>query len=354
MRGTRIGLSGLAAAAVAVTAVLAAHGARLAADAVPQGTAVARSAAVPQPAVPDPRAADPAAQAELSAKPGSYLGVFVPGAPESYAGLAAFSAATGVRPGLEVYYSGWYEPFSASFAATAASHGAVAVVQINPTHISLAAIVAGDYDTYLRDYALSVRAYGGPVVLSFGHEMNGPWYSWGSGHDAPALFVAAWRHLVTLFRVEGAHNVTWLWTVNVANPHAGIPYPAPWWPGRAYVTWVGIDGYFYAANQKFDSVFARTIQAVRALSDDPVLVAETSVIASSAGQATEIPDMFAGVHRYGLLGLVWFDAVGTEDWRLRSGPAQVAFSQAAQRFALMVPPAAARPDQAVTVISGGR
>ena len=33
-----------------------------------------------------------------------------------------------------------------------------------------------------------------------------------------ATFVAAWRHIVTLFRAEGADNVTWLWTVNQRTP----------------------------------------------------------------------------------------------------------------------------------------
>jgi hypothetical protein len=349
--GGRLGVAALAVAAVAAVATLGAHGAELAAGAVPRGAAVSGAPPPARPAPAPPRT--PAPSTALPAERGSYLGVFVPGAPESYAGLDAFAAATGVRPGLEVYYSGWYQPFSATFAATAAGHGAVAVVQLDPTHVSLAAIAAGHYDAYLTEYALSVRAYGAPVVLSFGHEMNGPWYSWGTGHFSPAVFVAAWRHLVTLFRVHGARNVTWMWTVNVANPAGGIPDPAAWWPGRAYVTWVGIDGYFYAASQTFGSVFAGTIRAVRALSADPVLVAETGVVASSAGQAAKIPNVFAGMRRFGLLGLIWFDAIGTQDWRLHPGSAQAAFSQAARAGALTAPPPPAQPAPAVTQISVG-
>ena len=56
--------------------------------------------------------------------------------------------------------------------------------------------------------------FGHAVVIGFGHEMNASWYSWGYGHVPPATFIAAWRHIVTLFRSEGADNVTWLWTVN--------------------------------------------------------------------------------------------------------------------------------------------
>ena len=73
-------------------------------------------------------------------------------------------------------------------------------MQINPKDVSLAAIASGHYDSYLRSYAEAVRSYRGPVILSFGHEMNGSWYSWGYRHTSPAVFVAAWRHIVTLFR----------------------------------------------------------------------------------------------------------------------------------------------------------
>ena len=131
--------------------------------------------------------------------------------------MTAFAAATGVRPSVVVYYSGWLEPFQVSFAVAAARHDAVPLVQIDPTDVSLAAIASGRYDAYLRSYASAVKAFGARVILSFGHEMNGYWYSWGYQHTSPAVFVAAWRHIVTVFRQQGAGNVTWLWTVNVID-----------------------------------------------------------------------------------------------------------------------------------------
>ena len=54
-------------------------------------------------------------------------------------------------------------------------------------------IAAGGYDSYLRSFANSVRDFGHPVVIGFGHEMNAPWYSWGYGSVPPSTFVAAWR-----------------------------------------------------------------------------------------------------------------------------------------------------------------
>jgi hypothetical protein len=93
---------------------------------------------------------------------------------------------------------GW--PGTGSFARTLHKHGAVPLVQFEPAGVSVAAIAAGDDDNYLRVYADSVRKFGHPVVIGFGHEMNATWYSWGYTHTPASTFVAAWRHIVTLFR----------------------------------------------------------------------------------------------------------------------------------------------------------
>jgi mannan endo-1,4-beta-mannosidase len=260
--------------------------------------------------------------ATLPAAPQSYLGVYLPGVPDSYAGVPAFTRTTGVKPDVLAYYSGWREPFRASFAKAAARQGAVPLVQIDPENVSLAAIASGQYDTFLGTYAAAVRSYRLPVILSFGHEMNGSWRSWGYTHTSPADFVAAWRHIVGLFRTLGAGNVTWLWTVNIIEERGGIPSPVPWWPGSAYVTWVGIDGYYTKSSTTFAALFGPTIVTLRTLTSDPIIIAETGV-APAAGQPGRIADLFAGIRAYGLLGFTWFDAVGKQDWRL-TGPAAAA------------------------------
>jgi mannan endo-1,4-beta-mannosidase len=261
------------------------------------------------------KSVDPTAPSAGPIAPGTYLGVYAAGVPESYAGVRAFSANTGVRPGVVVYYSAWLERFRVRFAKTVAKHDAVPLVQINPTKVSLTAIASGRYDAYLRSYASAVKAFGGRVILSFGHEMNGSWYSWGYRHASPAAFVAAWRHIVTVFRHQGADNVIWLWTVNIIQCRCRILSPAPWWPGSSYVTWVGIDGYYYKSSWQFAPLFGPTIKAVRALTLDPILISETSALAAS--QPAKIADLFAGIRAYGLLGFVWFDV---KNWHI-SGPA---------------------------------
>jgi mannan endo-1,4-beta-mannosidase len=269
--------------------------------------------------------------ATQSRRPVHYLGVYERAAPLSYAGINQFAQSIGTQPNLVSYYSSWWEPFQAGFVTSAARHGALPLVQINPKGISLAAIASGKYDNYLSGYAAAVRSYRHRVVLSFGHEMNGSWYSWGYKRTPQKTFVAAWRHIVTLFRAQGARNVTWMWTINVIHSSGGIAAPAPWWPGRAYVNWVGIDGYYHKSSWTFAPLFGPTIKAVHALTRDPILIAETGA-APAAGKAAKIANLFAGIRAYGLLGFVWFNVDKSQDWRVNSPAAIQAFRHAARTY----------------------
>ena len=266
------------------------------------------------------------------APPLRYFGVFEPDAPHSYAGIERFGHNVGRQPNLVSYYSGWQEPFQKAFAGTAANHGAATLVQMDPTNISLSRIAAGRYDAYLTSFADEVAAFRRPVIISFGHEMNGFWYSWGYHHSRPQAFIAAWRHLVTVFRRQGADNVKWLWVVNSLSQQTGPP--RYWWPGSRYVTWVGVSGYYWLPNETFSYIFGRVVADVRRFTQDPVLIAEAGV-GSFRGQSSGIRDLFTGVRTQHYLGLVWFDVHSYggiykgENWRLEGNPAALStFRQA--------------------------
>lgn len=273
----------------------------------------------------------------LPTRSGSYLGVYEAGVPQSYALLHRFTIAVGRKPNLVLYYSAWGEDFQAQFADEAWANGAVVLVQIDPVRASLQAIASGRYDAYLRAYAIQVRAFGHPVVVGFGHEMNGKWYPWGYHHVQPAVWVAAWRHIVKVFRREGAGNVTWLWTVNIVG--RVIPSPQAWWPGAGYVTWIGIDGYYRTPRSNFTRVYGATITAIRGFTKDPILLSEIA-IGPRSNPAGQIPALFSAIHARHLLGLVWFDAPAMQNWRLEADPAALA---AFRRSAASMSPAEVTP-----------
>ena len=263
-----------------------------------------------------------------------YLGVYEPDAPASYAGVDQFGRAIGRQPNVVLYYNIWLKPFQVGFASSAARNGAETLVQIDTGKASLASIARGQYDAYFRSFANEVKAFGAPVILSLDHEMNGDWYSWGYRHASPAQFVAAWRHVVTVFRQQAVTNVIWMWTVNITDTLKDVAAPAAWWPGSSYVNWVGIDGYYYSPSTVFSSLFGPTIIDIRELTHDPILIAETGA-AITAGQSAKIVDLFAGVRAFGLLGFVLFDQdglKGTESWRISNPAVYATLRQQAQAY----------------------
>jgi hypothetical protein len=250
----------------------------------------------------------------------SYLGVYEPNSPHSYAGVERFTELVGRQPNLALYYSSWWEPFQLSFAREAEAHQATPMVQIEPRNITLSAIVTGSSDAYLRVFARSVRALNRPVIISFGHEMNADWYGWGYRHTSPHMFIAAWRHIYRIFAQQRADDVKWLWTVNVVGG-PNVSAIRRWWPGAAYVTWVGIDGHYFTPTIDFASLFGTTLGQVRQITSEPVLISEAGI--APFVNTNRIVDLFVGAQAHHLLGVVWFDVAG-HNLRIEGNPQAVA------------------------------
>src|SRR5207245_7865937 len=111
----------------------------------------------------------------------------------------------------------------------------------------LTKIAAGAFDPYIDSWAVGLRTYGAPVLLDFGHEMDGNWYPWGNAvnGNTPAQYVAAFRHVHDRFVAAGATNVQWVWNPDAWNP-AGVDQRS-FYPGDAYVDWMAIDVYNWGA-----------------------------------------------------------------------------------------------------------
>lgn len=128
---------------------------------------------------------------------------------------------------------------------------------------------------------------------------------------------------MTVFRSQGADDVTWLWTIQADG--RGIGPAAPWWPGAQYVSWVGIDGFYDRPSDTFAALFGPAIAQVRSLTTEPILLSETGV-GPLAGSFVKIQNLFGGMVAYRLLGLVWFNitqqgGLDHQDWRLQDSQA---------------------------------
>jgi beta-mannanase len=154
-------------------------------------------------------------------------------------------------------------------------------------NFSLAAILSGRHDSFIKNWAVALAQYRKPILMRFAHEMNGNWYPWstGVGGNTPAQYVAVWRKLHDTFTANGATNVLWVWSPNVDNAD-----PALYFPGDKYVDWLGLDGYNSASWgvwRSFNDVFGSSYARLTALSSRPVMIAE---VGTSEGSSNIVGD----------------------------------------------------------------
>jgi beta-mannanase len=177
-----------------------------------------------------------------------------------------------------------------------------------------------------------------PVLLDFGHEMNGNWYPWASGvnNNTPAQYIAAFQHVHDRFVVAGAWNVFFVWNPDHWSP-SGIS-AAAFYPGDAYVDVMAIDGYNWNSNwQTPYGVFHTIYDQLTALnSTKPIIIAEVgsqanpppgasppSQAAWVAAFAQTLPQWFPRIR-----AVVWFNELNTV-LALNSSPDQLAAAQLA-------------------------
>jgi len=107
-----------------------------------------------------------------------------------------------------------------------------------PTY-SNASIASGRLDDYIRSFARSVKAAKLTVYMRYAHEMNGSWYPWSRD---PAMYVQAWRHVVDIFRQEGAANAKWVFSMHPSlydSESRWLKNVERYWPGADYVDYLG-------------------------------------------------------------------------------------------------------------------
>jgi hypothetical protein len=104
-------------------------------------------------------------------------------------------------------------------------------------------IIAGDNDTYITTIANECKAFGYPIYMRFGAEMNIQQSGGSTWATNSADYIDAWQHVVDIFRAQGVINVYWVWNPNCLD--IGPNHWTDYYPGDTYVDLVGIDLYQY-------------------------------------------------------------------------------------------------------------
>jgi hypothetical protein len=250
--------------------------------------------------------------------------------------LPAFDRRCRCHPNAAIHYVSMRDPVSMTLVKQVLAERATPILELEPVGIALTGIIAGHEDRWLARYARAVLGLRAPVIMSFAPEANGTWYPWGFRRIPPSVYVRAWRHVVRVFRRAGAGRIRWAWIQNRGFLQGGRLRLL--WPGNSFVNLLGIDGYFKNPRDNFSSLFVPTIRAMRGLSGDPVLIAETAG-GPTAGKLRVVRQLVAGVFAYHLAGFLWFDIHQSgnsthQDWRIELSPrALTAYRRAIQRYA---------------------
>lgn len=210
------------------------------------------------------------------------LGAYIPHADESPGLIDDFSRQVGWRPVILTSFKTFDQaPIYFPQLDGTSEHGAIPMVTWEPQtsserRIDLRKVARGRYDGYISSAARKAAAWGKPMMIRFGEEMNGSWYTWSPAYGNSARsFVRAWRHIVRIFRRNGAHNVQWVWTPYVETQN-NLPFRR-FYPGDRFVDWAGVDGYNWGGKfawRSFRQLFARSYRKLLRLTSRPLMIGE--------------------------------------------------------------------------------
>jgi hypothetical protein len=291
--------------------------------------------------------------------------------------VADFEQRTGTHPAVWQQWIQWGKPFAYALdrargaRARLMLHVSTAAGQNQRGSISPGAIARGDGDAYLLQLNAAIAAAGAPVYVRLMGEMNNCDLAYSSyncnGTRRPAdfsagRFIRAWRRAVLILRggdvaslnarlaalglppVRGAAGalptpqVAFVWSpMTGGSPMIPALRPERYWPGGAYVDWIGTSFYSKFPNFRFLEPYYRRF-AVR--HRKPFAFAEWAMW--GADDPRFVRDLFAWTRRHGRVRMMIYNQGGsaTGPFRLERFPRSAAAIRrqlASPRYAQFAP-----------------
>lgn len=213
------------------------------------------------------------------------------------------------------------------------SNGSILMITWEPWGTDTVKIKNGDADSYIKQMANDIKSFGKEIWLRPLHEANGNWYPWAIGDskvNTNETHIAAYRHIVDIFKAQGVTNVKWVFNVNCSNCGQGASFNG-YYPGDAYVDYCSIDGYNWGTTQSwgstwqsFDQIFSAPYNAIKQY-NKPILIAEWSSAEKGGDKARWITDSFNTIKSSydKIFATIWFNENKETDWRINSSSASL-------------------------------
>jgi hypothetical protein len=227
----------------------------------------------------------------LGGAPTALGNVFLPPPGKVFQGVAgqppgAYAHATGKHPAVYQEFLAWGQWVPGITAVASSAHARLMIMigtrSGTQEMITPAGIASGQGDGWLISLQNSIAASGLVTYVRLMAEMDGYWNaysaynqngSWRGPAHSTAAYKQAWRRVTLIFRggslasinaelhrlgmpsLRSIHDlplakVAMLWVPQVAPGDPDVPgnQPSSYWPGRAWVDWVGTDFYAFAPN----------------------------------------------------------------------------------------------------------
>lgn len=162
-------------------------------------------------------------------------------------------------------------------------------------------IVAGKRDREIGQLARFARAVDTTILLRIGYEFDG---AWNQGYADAARYVRAYRRIVDGLRERGVGNVLYVWqgaasTTDVVLDGGRLDVIRDWYPGDAYVDWLGFSWFMHPDEQPtVDLPFL--VPPPRELADEIVELArevgKPVLVAEAAPQGYDLRDKTVAHH----------------------------------------------------------
>ena len=228
----------------------------------------------------------------------------------------------------------WDEAFPTDVERADLQAGRIPMMSWNGKGVTTKAIAAGRYDDLITQRARDTKALGQPVLIRWFWEMDGNKKADFAG--TPEEYIAAWQHIVGIFRAQGADNVRWVWCPNASAFNDGEAQA--FYPGPDFVDWTCADGYNWAPGRAGDDYrsFKEIFSGVylwAAQQNKPIMVGEFGVQERNPGDKAEWITAAREAIKTDfplLKAVVYFDANKDYDWRLTTSDSALgAFKQMA-------------------------
>jgi len=206
----------------------------------------------------------------------------VAGTPASYEALGS------LQPKIIATYFSWDGDSPSSFLAQATQLHAIPFITWMPKASDnnkalsiIPEIAEGQYDTYIRSWATTLRAYHNTVFIRFAQEMNGNWSPWNA--TGPTLYKAAWQRIVRIFRGSGANNVKFIWAPDPKIRSSGSLQAwanevKEWYPGSHYVNYVGLSVVSFSQDSQFGVLpYFQRLNFLHTLEKKPIIIPEMKI-----------------------------------------------------------------------------